>query len=150
MAEPDPAVPYQPTDQLFLWLLTDPAQPVWVGELNTVRTLRGVSLRYADSWVRRGFALSEDLPLLMGQDFLPTAKDTAAGAVDDARPDRWGERVIQFLDRPPRLSLLEYLYFAGDERFGALGVSTSKDHYQARRTGPLPRLSNYYNMNVQY
>ena len=132
---------YLPSDSLFLWLLTDPAQPVWVGELNTVRTLRGVSLRYADSWVQRGFALSEDLPLLRGQEFLPVAKDTAAGAVDDARPDRWGERVIQFLDKPPRLSLLEYLYFAGDERFGALGVSTSKDRYEARKTGPLPQLS---------
>ena len=141
MAEAGRAAAYQPTDQLFLWLLTDPAQPVLVGELNMVRTLRGVSLRYADRWVQRGFALSEDLPLLVGQEFLPAAKDTAAGAVDDARPDRWGERVIQFLDKPPRLSLLEYLYFAGDERFGALGVSTSKDHYQPRTTGPLPRLN---------
>jgi serine/threonine-protein kinase HipA len=140
VAELDPTLPYQPTDRLFLWLLTDPAQPVPVGELNMVRTLRGVSLRYADSWIERGFALSEDLPLLRGQEFLPTAKDTAAGAVDDARPDRWGERVIQFLDKPPRLSLLEYLYFAGDERFGALGVSISAERYQPRKTGPLPRL----------
>ncbi|KNZ31315.1 MAG: phosphatidylinositol kinase [Methylibium sp. NZG] len=124
-----------------MWLLTDPAQPVLVGELNMVRSLRGVSLRYADGWVERGFALSEDLPLLRGQEFLPTTKDSAAGAVDDARPDRWGERVIQFLDRPPRLSLLEYLYFAGDERFGALGVSASAEHYQPRRTGPLPQLA---------
>ena len=31
--------------------------------------------------------------------------------MDDARPDRWGERVIRFIDKPPRLSLLEYLYF---------------------------------------
>jgi serine/threonine-protein kinase HipA len=138
VAEP---APYRPTDRLFLWLLTDPAQPVPVGELNMVRSLRGVSLRYADSWVERGFALSEDLPLLRGQEFLPTDKDTATGAVDDARPDRWGERVIQFLDRPPRLSLLEYLFFAGDERFGALGVSASADHYEPRRTGPLPQLA---------
>jgi serine/threonine-protein kinase HipA len=133
-------VPYRPSDRLFLWLLTDPAQPVPVGELNMVRSLRGVSLRYADSWIERGFALSEDLPLLRGQEFLPTTKDCAAGAVDDARPDRWGERVIQFLDKPPRLSLLEYLYFAGDERFGALGVSTSGEHYEPRRSGPLPQL----------
>ena len=141
MAEAPTTAPYQPVDRLFLWLLTDPARPVHVGELNMVRTVRGVSLRYADSWVRRGFALSEDLPLLAGQEFLPTTRDTAAGAVDDARPDRWGERVIQFLDRPPRLSLLEYLYFAGDERFGALGVSVSAESYQPRRTGPLPQLS---------
>jgi len=70
-----------------------------------------------------------------------TEKETAAGAVDDARPDRWGERVIRFLDRPPRLSLMEYLLFAGDDRFGALGVSVSGDTYQPRRFGPLPKLA---------
>jgi serine/threonine-protein kinase HipA len=36
--------------------------------------------------------------------------------------------------------LLEYLYFAGDDRFGALGVSTSADEYLPRRLGPLPTL----------
>src|SRR5690606_6639091 len=55
--------------------------------------------------------------------------------------DRWGERVIRFVDKPPRLSLLEYLYFAGDDRFGALGVSTSRDEYLPRRLGPLPTLA---------
>jgi serine/threonine-protein kinase HipA len=85
---------YRVTDQLFLWLLTDPGQPVLIGELDMVRSSRGVSLRYAPSWLERGFALSEDLPLV-AEDFLPKEKDTAAGAVDDARPDRWGERVIE-------------------------------------------------------
>ncbi|HJV97266.1 MAG TPA: HipA domain-containing protein, partial [Albitalea sp.] len=132
--------PYRATDQLFLWWLAQPAQPMLIGELNTVRTLRGVSLRYADSWVERGFALSEDLPLVRREEFLPRERDTAAGAVDDARPDRWGERVIKFIDKPPRLSLLEYLYFAGDDRFGALGVSTSGEQYLPRWTGPLPTL----------
>jgi len=98
-----------------------------------------VSLRYDAGWLARGFALSEDLPLI-DQEFLPREKDTAPGAVDDARPDRWGERVIRFVDKPPRLSLLEYLYFAGDDRFGALGVSTSAEQYQARRLGPMPAL----------
>jgi serine/threonine-protein kinase HipA len=46
--------------------------------------------------------------------------------------------VIRVLDKPPRLSLLEYLYFAGDDRFGALGISTSADEYLPRRLGPLP------------
>ena len=135
------AVRYKPVDQLYLWLLTRPEQPLLIGELNTVRTSRGVSLRYDAGWIARGFALSEDLPLLAGEEFLPSEKDTAAGAVDDARPDRWGERVIKFLDKPPRLSLLEYLYFAGDDRFGALGVSTSRERYEPRRIGPLPRLA---------
>lgn len=133
------AAGYQAADRLYLWLLTAPADPVPIGELNLVRETRGVSLRYADTWLERGFALSEDLPLI-AQEFLPREKETAAGAVDDARPDRWGERVIRFLDKPPRLSLLEYLYFAGDDRFGALGVSTSGTEYLPRRLGPLPTL----------
>jgi serine/threonine-protein kinase HipA len=132
-------VTYTPVDRLYLWLLTQPQRPVPIGELNLVRTLKGVSLRYADSWLRDGFALSEDLPLV-AEEFLPADKDTAVGAVDDARPDRWGEQVIRVVDKPQRLSLLEYLYFAGDDRFGALGVSTSADEYLPRRSGPLPAL----------
>jgi serine/threonine-protein kinase HipA len=128
---------YRARDQLHLWLLTQPRSPVLIGELNLLRSTQGVSLRYADSWLQSGFALSEDLPL-MGEEFLPPDKGMAAGAVDDARPDRWGERVIRFIDKPPRLSLLEFLYFAGDDRFGALGVSTSAQVYEPRRLGPLP------------
>jgi serine/threonine-protein kinase HipA len=133
------AVRYEPSNQLHLWLLTRPQQPVPVGELNLVRSTQGVSLRYVDSWLQRGFPLSEDLPLIE-EEFLPAEKGTAVGAVDDARPDRWGERVIRFIDKPARLSLLEYLYFAGDDRFGALGVSTSANEYLPRRLGPLPTL----------
>jgi len=132
-------VRYEPSDRLHLWLLTRPQQPVPIGVLNLVRSSQGVSLRYVDAWLQRGFPLSEDLPLI-DQEFLPTEKGAAAGAVDDARPDRWGERVIRYIDKPARLSLLEYLYFAGDDRFGALGVSTSPDEYLPRRLGPLPTL----------
>jgi serine/threonine-protein kinase HipA len=131
---------YKPVDQLHLWLLSDPSKPVVIGEINLVRSTQGASLRYSDSWLRDGFALSEDLPLI-AQEFLPTERGTASGAVDDARPDRWGERVIRFIDKPKRLSLLEYLYFAGDDRFGALGVSTSPTEYLPRRLGPLPTLT---------
>ena len=105
---------------------------------------RGVSLRYAPSWLAQGFALSEDLPLI-DIEHLPRSKGQAAGAVDDARPDRWGERVIEFIDKPPRLSLMEYLYYAGDDRFGALGVFTSSAQYTPHTphtTASLPRLAN--------
>lgn len=100
------STPYQPQDTLYLWWTQDPAKPVLIGQLQLVRALRGVSLRYAPGWLTSGFPLSEDLPLKEGE-FLPSGPETAAGAVDDARPDRWGERVIRFLDRPPRLSLME-------------------------------------------
>lgn len=128
---------YTPGERLYLWYLRELNKPAWVGTLSLVFTgTRGVSLRYAPDWLRTGFPLSEDLPLLDMEHF-PQEKDSAAGAVDDARPDRWGERVIRLIERPPRLSLLEMLYFAGDDRFGALGVSTSAAAYVPYLRGPL-------------
>ena len=131
---------YQPGDVLYLWWLAHPVAPRLIGELRMARPLKGVSLVYAPEWRASGFALSEDLPLAAGE-FFPAEKETAAGAVDDARPDRWGERVIRALDKPPRLAVLDFLFFAGDQRFGALGVSVSASEYLARDTGPLPRLA---------
>jgi len=124
----------------YLWYLGNPVCPILAGELHLVMSGRGVSLKYDADWLRTGFSLSEDLPLL-DIEFLPREKDTAVGAIDDARPDRWGEKVIRLLDRPGRLSILEYLYYAGDDRFGALGVSTSGETYLPRNVGPLPQLS---------
>ncbi|MEJ8849281.1 HipA domain-containing protein [Variovorax rhizosphaerae] len=131
-------------DDLHLWFLHDPAAPRYVGARKLVSAGKGVSLHYDKAWRETGFALSEDLPLV-DSEFLPpgrlsTDAQRAVGAVDDARPDRWGEKVIRFVDKPRRLSLMEYLYYAGDDRFGALGVSTSASQYLPRETGPLPRI----------
>ncbi|WP_420223569.1 HipA N-terminal domain-containing protein [Pigmentiphaga litoralis] len=130
----------QAADSRFLWYLGLPSAPLPVGELRLLVQSRGVSLRYADSWLKQGFPLSEDLPLI-DIEHLPIEKEKAAGAVDDARPDRWGERVIRLLDKPPRLALLDYLFFAGDDRFGALGVSSSATAYQPHHHGALPTLA---------
>jgi serine/threonine-protein kinase HipA len=131
-------------DDLYLWYLGEPAAPRYVGSLRLVSAGKGVSLHYSKDWSVNGFALSEDLPLV-DNEFLPPGRlaadaQRAVGAVDDARPDRWGEKVIRFVDKPKRLSLMEYLYYAGDDRFGALGVSTSSITYSPRTAGPLPRL----------
>lgn len=127
-------------DNLYLWLLLDPAAPRYVGRLRLVDAGKGVSLQYGADWLASGFPLSEDL-ILVDIEQLPRWKGMAVGAVDDARPDRWGERVIQYLDKPGRLSIMEYLFYAGDDRFGALGVSTSAQAYMPRTTSPLPRLA---------
>jgi serine/threonine-protein kinase HipA len=131
-------------NELYLWFLADPSKPRYVGVLNLVSAGKGVSLHYGPEWLASGFALSEDLPLT-NTEFMPQGRlgadaPRAVGAVDDARPDRWGEKVIRFVDKPKRLSLMEYLYFAGDDRFGVLGVSTSATQYVPRASGPLPRL----------
>jgi len=137
---------YQPQNQMTLWWLGQPKSPVKIGRLSFIPSMRAVGFRYDAQWLAHGFAISEDLPL-RDMDFLPTDKDTAVGALDDARPDRWGERVIRLVDRPPRTSLMEFLYFAGDDRFGALGVSLSDDAYQPHHAGPLPHLSEIQAIN---
>lgn len=76
-----------PWNELYLWWLGRPEAPMRIGVLRFVPSMRGVSLQYDAHWLAQGFALSEDLPLL-DQVFLPVHKDAAAGAVDDARPDR--------------------------------------------------------------
>ena len=131
-------------DELYLWFLADPAMPRYVGALKLVSAGKGFSLHYGREWLDNGFALSEDLPLV-DINYMPPGRlvadaQRAVGAVDDARPDRWGEKVIRFVDKPKRLSIMEYLYYAGDDRFGALGVSTSASIYSPRETSPLPRL----------
>jgi len=136
---------YTPQDRLFLWWLGDPSQPCLVGELGLALGGRSVSLRYAPDWLRCGFALSEDLPLT-NDDFMPRSKDSAVGAVDDARPDRWGERVIRRFEASPRLSILEFLLFAGDDRYGALGVSLQANAYAPWRHEPMPRFEDLQEM----
>ena len=100
-------------DDLTLWYLASPADPRPIGTLRLVSGGKGVSLQYGKEWLACGFAISEDLPLA-DTEFLPPGRlfadgPRAVGAVDDARPDRWGEKVIRFVDKPQRLSLMEYL-----------------------------------------
>ncbi|WP_293750354.1 type II toxin-antitoxin system HipA family toxin [Limnohabitans sp. Rim8] len=140
--------PYQAQDSMSLWWLADVQVPKRVGTLSLQDLRRKVALTYDHAWIAsaQGFALSEDLPLQTGL-MLPAERDTAVGAVDDARPDQWGERVIRLLERPARLSLLEYLYFAGDDRFGALGVSLHPDTYVAAPTAAMPTFDGLADMH---
>ena len=95
----DHALDYAPQDTMHLWWLGDPQQPSLIGELRLADRNQRVSLQYNKAWLSQGFALSEDLPLIDTEQ-LPLERQRAAGAVDDARPDRWGERIIQLIDRP--------------------------------------------------
>lgn len=139
---------YQPQDSMNLWWLGDAHAPQRIGTLSLQDQRRKVALTYDPAWMAspKGFALSEDLPLQVGL-MLPEARDTAAGAVNDARPDQWGERVIRLIERPARLSLLEYLYFAGDDRFGALGVSLQAETYVPAATAAMPTFEGLNDMH---
>ena len=82
-------------DDLFLWYLGD-AIPRHVGALKLVAAGKGVSLHFAEAWLTGRFALSEDLPLV-DIEFSPPGRlsadaSRAVGAVDDARPERWGRK----------------------------------------------------------
>lgn len=131
---------FVPRDTQYLWWLGEPDLPRFVGELTLVSGGRSVALQYSEEWLGAGFPLSEDLPLASGL-FVPEGKDAVAGAVDDARPDRWGERVIRKFEKSPRLSILEFLLFAGDDRYGALSVSLSPDRYEPWPSAPTPTLA---------
>lgn len=134
---------YRHQDEMSLWWLGGPMgnqpAPILIGRLFLADSNRKVGLEYAPAWLKNGFELSEGLPLARGV-FIPKERDMAAGAVDDARPDRWGERVIRNIFKPARLSVLEYLYFAGDDRFGALGVSLNSASYQPSGNGAMAGL----------
>lgn len=135
-------------DKLYAWLLTDPNQPCLIGEI--VRQGNGdVGLKYDPAWLDYGFALSDDMPLV-AQLWTPIHRTDrqpgAPGALDDARPDRWGEKVIRYLYKPGA-AVFDYLYFAGDERFGALGVSASSANYIPFMARPLPRLEDANALN---
>ena len=95
------AGPYRAGAPLFLWWVADPAQPVLIGELELVRSLQGVSLRYVDAWCEHGLAVSEDLPLLPGHEFLPSKRERAAGAVASVGvTSNEIEMLAEHIDRP--------------------------------------------------
>ena len=128
-----------PQDKLHVWMLINPSSPVWVGTVSLSQLVPNcATFTYAANWW--AFALSENMPLIASQVFSAEEKNSVPGAVNDARPDRWGERIIRHIDQPARLSVLEMLLFAGDDRFGALGISTSAEHHIPRRIGPYPQL----------
>lgn len=130
---------YVPQDQLYVWALVNPEQPKLVGELRLSQLVADcATFTYDSQWWH--FPLSEDLPLVQGQEFTAGERGSAPGAIDDARPDRWGERIIRHIDRPARMSILEMLLFASDDRFGVLGVSVSAEQYIPRHLGPYPQL----------
>ncbi len=127
----------------------DPQHPQLVGEI--IRQSNGdVGLQYAQSWRAQGFALSDDMPPDV-QIFTPQHRNArlpaAPGALDDARPDRWGEKVIRYLYKPGA-AVYDNLYFAGDERFGAIGIGASNSAYAPFRERALPRLEDANDLNA--
>lgn len=103
-----------------------PKKPYLIGKLNKVGKF--YSFQYASEWLnnQRCFELSGDLPLSKE---IKLSGMNGFGAINDSMPDRWGERMIRFLDSPGQMESLDLLYLAGDGRFGSLGFSLTDSYY---------------------
>jgi serine/threonine-protein kinase HipA len=121
---------------LAVWYLENPSEPRLVGRVKLEASNRRCLLELDDQWRRSGFPLSPDLT--PGKKIhAPLKEMVTPGAIEDAMPDRWGERMIRVVARPSRLSPLDKLWYAGDRRFGALGISSSFDEYRPVDEQPL-------------
>jgi len=122
---------------MWVWYLADPTAPVRIGRVSLIPARTRCAFDYDAAWTASGFALSPDMPMTSRSPILPPPDFTAPGALEDAMPDRWGQSTIRLIDRPQRLSPLDYLYFAGDRRSGALGISTDPETYRPYPNDPL-------------
>lgn len=131
-------------DSLSVWYLENPSSPRKAGTVSLAPLRQRLAFKYAPAWIENGFDLSPDMPRFTGKksgtkDILAQKGWAAPGAIDDAMPDRWGQNVIRIVDNPPRLTPLDFLYLAGDRRFGALGFSVEMDAYVPYFLPPLPK-----------
>lgn len=128
---------------LSAWFLADPNLPRRIGTAS-ISSKNAISFRYCDEWISHGFSISPDLPIERQnpqKEFVPQNGESSHGAIDDSMPDRWGQQVIRLIDNPDRLLPLDFLYLAGDNRFGALGFSISDQTYEPYPLPPLPSKS---------
>ena len=121
---------------LYCWYLGNPEHPVPVGNVQLEISMRRCILITDPSWSRSGFNLTPDMSREQ-RIHIPAGNLRVPGAIDDAMPDRWGERMIRVIPNPSRMSPLDLLWYTGDRRFGALGISSSKDAYIPYEYPPL-------------
>jgi serine/threonine-protein kinase HipA len=92
---------------LAVWYLENPLEPRLVGRVKLEARNRRCLLELDDEWRRSGFPLSPDLTL--DKKLHAAWKDMASGAIEDAMPDRWGERMSRLTPvahEPPRQALV--------------------------------------------
>ncbi|PTX52263.1 serine/threonine-protein kinase HipA [Gemmobacter caeni] len=123
-------------DRIFCWYLGDPGAPCLIGEVRLEANARTCILRLEPDWRASGFDLTPGTS--NANDLHATEPGLRApGALDDAIPDQWGERIIRVISRPSRMSPIDLLWYAGDRRFGALGISSSPTEYRPFPEPPL-------------
>ncbi len=125
----------------YVWIwLPGATEPVVAGVLKPAGEL--LVFNYGKSYLSRGDAIPlylPELPLRRGR-ILPLGGLKVAGAIRDAAPDAWGQRVIlahRAMGRSKSsdtedLPLLTYLLESGSNRIGALDFQTSSTTYVPR------------------
>lgn len=133
----------RPENRVAVWWLADPASPVLVGVATYVPATAFTTFVYDPAW--RGIALSGDLPRIATPIAGPE-RGKLHGALADALPDRWGRHVIDTTESPRRRADFDYLFLAGDSRFGVLGFSRSTDAYEPHGPGVQPQIKSLEEM----
>ena len=134
-------------DEAFVWVwLPGATEPVVAGRLAPIGDL--IEFNYGRSYLERNDAIPiylPELPLRRGV-IAPLDGLRMAGAINDAGPDAWGQRVIMqhvlgagASDADPAdLHPLTYLLASGSDRIGALDFQESADAYVSRDDGIAP------------
>jgi serine/threonine-protein kinase HipA len=134
-------------DGAFAWIwLPDAAGPVVAGRLTPIGDI--IEFNYGRSYLGRDDAIPiylPELPLRRGV-IAPPDGLRMAGAINDASPDAWGQRVIMqhvlgvgASDADPAdLHPLTYLLGSGSDRIGALDFQESADTYISRDDADAP------------
>lgn len=121
--------------ELFVWMwLPDAVEPVVCGRLDEGRP---ITFTYAQSFRNRPGAVpvfEPELPLRGTPPLLPLDGDRLPLCIDDAMPDSWGRRLINYrLDAGfAELPEFTYLLASGSDRIGALDFQRSSTEYAPR------------------
>ena len=111
-----------------------------IGDVRLEVSIRRCILITDPAWPKSGFDLMPGMSMEQ-RIHTPVGDLRLPGAIDDAIPDRWGERMIRVIPNPSRISPLDLLWYVGDRRFGALGISSSQDAYVPYEYPPLIHVS---------
>ena len=123
----------------FVWLwLPGATDPVVAGRLDALDGRIGFA--YATSYLDRPDAVSiydAELPLQRGYQFPASTQATGLPlSIDDAKPDSWGRRLVNYRlnQTTSELGDLTYLLESGSDRIGALDFQASATTYVPRET----------------
>ncbi len=119
--------------KLSAWWLADPAAPVRIGDVHLLHGQKQCAFAFngaiPPNWITPH-------PLSARNEWLPLGDRGLPSFLEDCCPDRWGQLVIRKIEKPARLAPIDYLYMAGDERFGALGFSADDARYVPCESAP--------------